>query len=211
MAITSIVDEIDAYLLRLREARELLLSPMTEPRSKRTARPKGKSRIAAMVREVSGSRRVHANKSRAEDLAVLGKNAKKRVDATALPSTPSPQPTEDPDQPQIVAAVPEPQRILKSPRPLPKGRSSSIGSGHPGTAKPAIAKHVGGSKPAIALAGIKDSKVVVVSAEQLRRERDRAAHSEVQPQRVPSAGLTGRLAFEALFRDSTDPSKASGS
>lgn len=63
------------------------------------------------------------------------------------------------------------------------------------------------AKPAIALAGRVPSKIVVVSAEQAQRERDRAAQSVVQRPRLPAIGLTGRAAFEALFNDGSDTSK----
>jgi hypothetical protein len=63
------------------------------------------------------------------------------------------------------------------------------------------------SKPAIALAGLVHSKIVVVSAEQAQREWERAAQSEVRRPRVPATGLTGKRAFEALFNDGNDTSK----
>ena len=56
-------------------------------------------------------------------------------------------------------------------------------------------------KPATALTGPMPPRVVVVSAEEVKRERDRAAHSEVRRHRMPATGLSGRLAFEALFKD----------
>jgi len=56
------------------------------------------------------------------------------------------------------------------------------------------------AKPAIALAGAAGAKIVVVPAEQVRREREQAARPEVRRPRVPASGLTGRLAFEALFK-----------
>ena len=56
------------------------------------------------------------------------------------------------------------------------------------------------AKPAIALAGPRGAKIVVVPAEQVRREREQAAQPKVQRPRVLGAGLTGRLAFEALFK-----------
>ena len=64
------------------------------------------------------------------------------------------------------------------------------------------------SKPAIALAGRVHSKIVVVSAEQVQRERERAAQPAVQYTRVPGNSLTGRAAFEALFKDGSNTSKA---
>jgi hypothetical protein len=56
-------------------------------------------------------------------------------------------------------------------------------------------------KPATALASATSSKVVVVSAEELKRERELAANADVRRPRLPAAGLRGRPAFEALFRD----------
>lgn len=76
-------------------------------------------------------------------------------------------------------------------------------------AKPALSGEAG--KPAIALSSSMN-RIVVVAPEQLQRERDRGqtVAAAVQRPRVPSTGLTGRLAFEALFKDTIDPSKASG-
>jgi len=56
------------------------------------------------------------------------------------------------------------------------------------------------AKPAIALAGPAGARIVVVSAEQVRREREKAAQAKVERPRVLGTGLTGRLAFEALFK-----------
>jgi hypothetical protein len=56
-------------------------------------------------------------------------------------------------------------------------------------------------KPATALASPMKPRIVVVSAEQAKQERDRATHAEIRPQRVPAGGLSGKRAFEALFRD----------
>jgi hypothetical protein len=56
------------------------------------------------------------------------------------------------------------------------------------------------TKPAIALAGPAGARIVVVPAEQVRREREQAAQPKVQRPRVLGTGLTGRLAFEALFK-----------
>jgi hypothetical protein len=56
------------------------------------------------------------------------------------------------------------------------------------------------AKPAIALAGPAGARIVVVPAEQVRREREQALQRRVPRPRVRGAGLTGRLAFEALFK-----------
>jgi hypothetical protein len=69
----------------------------------------------------------------------------------------------------------------------------------PRTPKPA-APTPDPAKAAIALAGPVNSKIVVVPAEQVRRERERVAHPQVRQPRAPAFGLTGKLAFEALFK-----------
>jgi hypothetical protein len=65
-------------------------------------------------------------------------------------------------------------------------------------------------KPAIALAGPMNTKVVVVSAEQARKEREQAAVPAIPRPRRSLSGLSGRLAFEALFEHGTKRSKTSG-
>ena len=62
------------------------------------------------------------------------------------------------------------------------------------------------SKPAIAPTGPVHSKIVVVPAEQARRERERVAQSAVHRPRVVT-GLKGKAAFEALFKDGSPTSK----
>ena len=65
-------------------------------------------------------------------------------------------------------------------------------------------------KPAITLAGPTNTKIVVVSADQVQRERAQAAQPAVRRPRIAASGLSGSLAFEALFEDPTDPSNGYG-
>jgi hypothetical protein len=78
------------------------------------------------------------------------------------------------------------------------------------TAKPALSTKPEAIKPAIALAGPLNTKIVVVSAEQVQREREQTAHPVALRRRTPPAGLSGRMAFEALFANQTDRPKTSG-
>ena len=91
-----------------------------------------------------------------------------------------------------------PQRVIVKRFPS-KEPNSSIRSVHHRTPKSKGTKP-DAAKPAIALAGPAGAKIVVVPAEQVRRERERSAHPEVRRPRVQASGLTGRLAFEALFK-----------
>jgi hypothetical protein len=76
-------------------------------------------------------------------------------------------------------------------------------------AKPALGNGPDALKPAIALAGPMNAKIVVVSAEQVQRERAQTAHPAIRRPRPPASGPSGRRAFEALFGDQTDPARAS--
>jgi hypothetical protein len=103
------------------------------------------------------------------------------------------------DQPAIAQpapAVPLSVVIKKLPS---KGPSTAVRSVRHRTPKPAAGTKPEGPKPAIALAGPMSARIVVVPAEQVRREREQAAHPEPKRPRPRRSGLTGRLAFEALF------------
>jgi hypothetical protein len=65
------------------------------------------------------------------------------------------------------------------------------------------------AKPAIALAGPTNARIVVVSADQVQRERAQAAQPVERRPRKAASGLSGKLAFEALFTDPIDPSNGS--
>ena len=106
---------------------------------------------------------------------------------------------------QAAAAKPEPMRQASVPiTKLPaRRRLSPIRSTRHQAANLAGGNESDAIKPAIALAGHMNTKVVVISVEQLQRERERAAHSAPQRPRRPAAGLSGRLAFAALFKDET--------
>jgi hypothetical protein len=94
-------------------------------------------------------------------------------------------------------------------RRLLAGPSASIRSVHHRTAQPSPGTKRDKTKPPVAFTGSMQSKVVVVSAEQVQRERAQAALPAIRRPRTPSSGLSGRLAFEALFKYETDPSRAS--
>lgn len=104
-----------------------------------------------------------------------------------------------------VQKLPQDARLERLPAPDRK-TSLTRTAGRPVT-KRAFGTALEYSKPEIAVAGRLHSKIVVVSAEQAQRERERAAQPAVQRPRVPAIGLTGRAAFEALFNDGSNTSK----
>src|SRR5258708_25076867 len=117
---------------------------------------------------------------------------------------------------QVSSAVPPPQTanteqsaIVQPERTIPQTvtitrfpasrRTSSVRSVPHRGAKSASRTCPEPTKSAISLSGPKNARIVVVSAEQVQRERERAAQPVIRRPRMSTSGLTGKLAFEALF------------
>jgi hypothetical protein len=198
MPVEEILNEIDAYLSRLRDARKLLLDRGTGAPQKRVSRRKGKARVRQADPVSSSKSRADENKTVPKHSVTRLKKGTKRVDTDAQISSAATDHALDSEQPVI--AQPErtmPQTIVVKKLPSKGPRSSIRSMGHR-TPKPAALKP-DGAKPAIALAGPMSTKIVVVPAEQVRQEREREAQPKVRRPHARASGLTGRLAFEALF------------
>jgi hypothetical protein len=199
MPITEIINEIDAYLSRLRQARELLLDRKTEAPQKGAPRPKSVApRQADPI--FSQGRRADKNKSRSNHPMAHLKKETERVEASAAVAsdiTPNASDSERPPIAQPERALPQSVAVRRLPS---KGPNTSIRSVRYRNPKSNAGSKPDAEKPAIALAGPAGAKIVVVPAEQLRRERERASQAAVPQPRKSWSGLTGRLAFEALFK-----------
>ena len=210
MPIAEIVKEIDAYLSRLIQARELLVDLMTESSQKRLPRRKKNVLVRQAETTISSRRRSAKNKSLSTPLVAHQNQVSVPGDATAQVPRAIPHQASHTEQSAIV----QPKRTLEQSMVITRlpasRRISSIRSVRHRTAKPAVATKLDAIKPAIALAGPMSAKIVVVSAEQVQRERERAAHPEVRRPQVRTSGLSGRRAFEALFEAENNPSKAPG-
>jgi hypothetical protein len=205
MPILDIIDQIDAYLSSLRLARDLLSKSLAGPQGKGVVRKKAKTDPIVPTK----SRVRTASRAKVQSAPRAGA---KRVAVANIPSFPAPQ---------VEALAPLPAVTLKTAPerlPLPNvGRGRLRYGGPRRSTKPSHARNLRASeprsrasfesaKPAIALAGPVNSKIVVVSAEQARQDRERTAPSENRPRSIRGSGLTGRLAFEALFQDKRDRS-----
>jgi hypothetical protein len=207
MPITEIINEIDAYLSTLRQARNLLLAPMIEPRRKRSPQRSKKVKISTKIPAVLSSQRIIESKPRPLHPIRVRKPARESVDSVAKPSSVDQRALLS-KQTQASAATPIPAPDVARDASTHQPQPSPIRWGRRSIAKPRLRAKPDAPKPAIALAGPMSAKIVVVPAKQVQRERERAAHPEVQRPRVRISGLTGRRAFEALFSDGLDPSKA---
>jgi hypothetical protein len=200
MPLEEIITQIDAYLSQLREARELLLDARTEAPPKRVPRPRRKALPRQADPGSSRGLRAGKNKSRSDGLQAHLKRGTERVEISSQVPGSVMRPVPYLEQ----AAVAQPERAVPENfviKRLPsKGSRTSIRSMGYKNAKPTAGTKPDAPKPAIALAGSGGAKIVVVPAEQVRREREQAAQPEVRRPRVPATGLTGRLAFEALFK-----------
>jgi len=210
MPIAEIINEIDAYLSRLRQARELLSDPRTKAPQKSVLRRKSRVMVRRSGPASPIRRRAGENKPPSRHPAAHLKTVRKRVDTSLQDSSAVAHVLSHSERSNFT----EPKRTIEESvaitRLPPRRRISSIRSvlyqmGNPSSGNKPVA-----IKPAIALAGPMNSKVVVVSAEQAQKEREQGALPAIPRPRRSASGLSGRLAFEALFEDGTKPSKTSG-
>jgi hypothetical protein len=123
-----------------------------------------------------------------------------QVSGAVLPQTAN---TEQSAKVELERTIPQSVAITRLPASWRAGSFRSVGH-H--TAKRPSRTPPESARPAIALAGPTNTRIVVVSADQVQRERAQVAPPVVRRPRTVSSG---RLAFEALFADSTDLSKGS--
>lgn len=209
MPIAEIIHEIDAYLSRLRQARELLSGRMTKVPKEKHAPRKKKAPVKHVNPVSSTPRPVGGNKTRSNRPVEHRKEQKSLGGlATQVSGAVSVQ-TVNPEQ--LAKVEPEriiPQDVVITRVPASRRNRSFRPVGHR-TAQRASRTNSGPAQPAIALSGPTNPRIVVVSADQVQRERAQAAQPVIRRPRIASSGLSGRRAFEALFADSTDPSKGS--
>jgi hypothetical protein len=208
MSIPEIINEIDAYVVRLRNARDLLLAPMKEARRKSVPRRKREVRPGKTGQPLSSKPQIREDELRFYRITSPVATPEQRVfSPSRVRSSVAPHAAAT-SEPLVAVPVQKPQRAARLERLLPPDRKIfSTRTERRPVMNRAFGATLEYAKPAVALAGPVGSKIVVVSAEQAQRDRERATQSAVQRPRVPAIGLTGRAAFEALFHDGSDASK----
>jgi hypothetical protein len=181
---------------------------MMEARRERESRRKRGIKANETGQPLSSKARIRENKWRFDRMVASATAPKQRVDSVnRVHGSDAPQ-AAIPKQPTVAVTAQKPQQDVRIEQlPSSDRQMSSTRTARRPVTKRAFGTILEKSKPAIALTGPVHSRIVVVSAEQAQRELERAAQSEVRRPRVPATGLTGRLAFEALFNDGGDTSK----
>jgi hypothetical protein len=206
--LAEIINEIDVYLLRLQQARDLLAaSTITEQRS----------RARSHQTAISARKLVRATPS-------VQPLPEKKLPAGITTGKPKPA-AENPSDSQnrvslTVEANERNKPVLSAPEPalhqvegalsLHQENTRAIPQRRrPMRQEKTPAKLETSPMPATASSKPVPTGWIVVSAEEAKRQREPEAHLAQLRSAKPSRGLTGRRAFEALFGDTPESSGAS--
>jgi hypothetical protein len=189
-----IIEQVDAYLALLHQAREILLNDAKRKSPTKIARRKSGVRTNSEKAQASSDRtpdRIAGAPQRLAGRVPLNN----RIVSTTPPEVPLPNVLHS----KSTATMSSDQRNLhrKIVKRVPAQRRTTFKRF--ASTRPINSIKQDSPKPT-ALSHPIRSNVVVISAEQLRLERERSVKplAVVRP-RSPGSGATGRLAFEALF------------
>lgn len=193
-----IISQIDAYLSRLHLARDILARSLPDPPAKR----KVKTSTSKRTGPVASTEAQHPASLQSKFRRSPRTGARKRVvSVLSIPSSP-PQAENIPENSAVpgvnterLPSLPD-INIVRLPYRGPRG---FIRTSHTRGLKVSEPTH--GTGP---LVGSVNSKIVVVSPEQARKEHERIAQPEIRPRAVYKSGVSGRVAFESLFKDTSD-------
>jgi len=198
MTILDIITQIDAYLSRLQLARDIMAKSLPD----QAAKEKMKTSTSKKRGPVVSTKAQHPASSRPQNRRSPRTGAQKRVVSVVhIPSSPTTQaedgassdlePMTVPDNPSLpnINIVRLPYRGPRGPVRTSRTRGLKVSEPTHGTG---------------ALGGSLNSKIVVVSPEEARKELERIAQPEIHPRAVFKSGLTGKVAFESLFKGTSD-------
>jgi hypothetical protein len=200
MPILGIIDDIDAYLSRLRTARKILLGHGNG--APHMSKPGRKERVSVdRAKNAVSSKRAHDRSASPPDRAVADvMPADEAVEISAQLFRACPPISRADLKATVKAERTEPATphgpVIK--RIPARRRTTQIRAVRRRTGKP---DNSGTMMPAIALTRPKSNNVVVVLAQQLKREREQTAQPARMTSRPPASSQSARSAFEALFKD----------
>jgi len=212
MTILAIINQIDASLSRLRLARDILAKSPTDPPAKRSKKKPPSKKKAG----VAPPKPQHLTSAAAKTRRRTRTDTSNDVARVAHIPSSSIAPADDVAllsglasitvPPDAALAEADASRLPSPPdiavRRLPyKGPRQSLRLSHTRSLEISEPAHSRG-----ALVASVNSKIVVVSPAQARKERERTTQPEIQPRSLFKSGLTGRLAFDSLFKDTSSRS-----
>lgn len=189
-----IIEQIDACLAVLHQAREILLNHGKRmPATKITGYKRGFGTNYKKLQKSSGQ---PAEKIRdASQKSAGGRSSSKRYVVSTRPSK-TPSPVVSHSEPTVTMNSNEEILVREIVKRVPAKRRTTFKRFASGRTPESTKLE---PKPTTALSHPIRSNVVVISAEQLRLERERQVKPVVARPRSPGSGATGRSAFEALF------------
>jgi hypothetical protein len=204
--LAEIIDEIDAHLLRLRQARDLLAAPtITEQRSR------GRSRQTAISarRRVRATRNVQLLPEKKLPAGITTRKPKPVAENLSGLQNQVSMTVEPVERNEPALSVPEPalHQVEGALFLQKENRRATPQRRRPVRQKKALAKPES-PKRATAPSMPVPTGWIVVSAEEAKRLREPEAPLAQLRSDAPS-GLTGKRAFEALFRDISESSGTS--
>jgi hypothetical protein len=206
--LAEIINEIDLYLLRLQQARDLLAaSTKTEQRSRARSRQTAIS-ARKLVRTTRNVEPLPEKKLPAGITTRMPKPAAENLDGSHNRVSVTVDAAER-NEPAFLAPEPALHQV-EGARPLQKRSTRATPRRRrPARQEKAPAKLENSPKPATASNRPVPTGWIVVSAEEAKRQREPEAHLAHLRSAGPARGLTGRRAFEALFGDTPESSGTS--
>jgi hypothetical protein len=209
MAIADILQEIEAYLARLRQARALLTTLLPGALPVRESYRTKKALVGKTAPVLPGKRRVADIKSRLKSAGRKVETARGPNAAASEHRRPVAPQAVEVHQPLIAPAASVP---IETPAPAPTLERAEVSTPRR-RARRRVVREIPKAiaetrKPVNALSNSPAAKIIVVPAAEVQRQRERAAQSVAVRPRVSWTGQTGRLAFESLFKNEPDTSQA---
>jgi hypothetical protein len=206
--LAAIINEIDVYLLRLQQARDLLAPlRMAEQRSRARSR---QTAISARKR-VRATRNVQPLPEKKLPAGIATRKAKPAAENLYGSHNGVSVTVEAAERNEPALSAPEP-RLHKVEGALSLQKEDTRATPQrtrPVRQEKAPAKLETSTMPATASSKPVPAGWIVVSAEEAKRQREPEAHLAQLRSDTPSRGMTGRRAFEALFGDTSESSGTS--
>jgi hypothetical protein len=206
--LAEIINEIDVYVHRLQQARDLLAASTTTEQSSRARSRQATISTRKLVRATRSAQPLPDKKRPAGIATRKAKPAAQNLYGSHNGVSVMVE-TAERNEPALSAPEPALHQVegtlslqKKNPRDTPQ-RSRPVHQ------EKAPAKPETSPMPATASSRPVPAGWIVVSAEEAKRQREPEAHLAQLRSATPSRGLTGRKAFEALFEDTSESSGSS--